>query len=150
MGDDDLDGFENYDNSAWFAAIRAADTWRDVSKPGPKKTGDLSQLVDLLRRKPVDARGDVTLTRDECELLIDLLSRHRLKQKPGGRRVPAYRRSSWADLKLEIAAESVRHYQRKGLKLKDAVERVAASSYVTAAALMLHIKHRLHPDRRRR
>jgi hypothetical protein len=119
-----LDGFERHNDSAWFAAIRAADTWRDAARPGPKKSGDMGQLVDLLRTRLVDASA-VTLTREECELLVDLLSRHQLKQKAGGRKVPAYKRASWAELKLEIAAESVRYYQSKGLSLDQAVDRVA-------------------------
>jgi hypothetical protein len=145
----ELDGFERYEDSAWFAAIRAADRWRDATLKSPKKSGDLSLLVDLLRSKLIDARGDVTLTQDECELLIDLLSRHQLRQKQGGRTVPAYKRSSWAELKLEIAEESVRYYQSKGLSLKAAVERVTANSFVEEKALMLHIQNRLHPERRR-
>jgi hypothetical protein len=39
MADDDLDGFETYEPSGWFAAIRFADTWRDASAPGPRSPG---------------------------------------------------------------------------------------------------------------
>lgn len=148
VDDDDLDGFENFEASAWFAAIRAADRWRDTTKPGRKKYGDLGRLVDLLRTRLVDAGGDVTLTRTECELLIDLLSRHQLNQKRGGRKLPAYKRASWAELRLEIAAETVRYYQRKGLSFEKAVERTTApKGYVTAAALRSRMRGKLHPDR---
>jgi hypothetical protein len=146
--DDDLDGFENYAASAWFAAIRKADRWRDATKPGAKKSGDLSQLVDLLRTRAVDA-PTVTMTREECELLIDLLSRHQLQQKAGGRKVPAYKRLSYAELKLEIAAESVRYYQNKGLSFDKAIDRVARESYVSARALRLYMRQQLHFERRR-
>jgi hypothetical protein len=146
--DDDLDGFEKYDDSAWFAAIRAADCWRDATKPGPKKSGDLCQLVDLLRTRLVDARANL-LTRKECELLIDLLSRHQLKQKAGGRKVPGYKRSSWAELKLEIAGESVRYYQSKGLPLDAAIERAVRERYVSAKALRQYMRQQLHFERRR-
>jgi hypothetical protein len=147
--EDDLDGFEHYDDSAWFAAIRAADTWRDATAPGPKKSGDLSSLVNLLRVKLMDAHGAVTMTREECELLIDLLSRHRLKQKPGGRKVPTYKRSSRAELRLEIALETVRYFQSKGMKADDAVERTAREGNYQAAALRRYKRNQMHPERRR-
>lgn len=148
IDDEDLDGFENYEASAWFAAIRAADRWRDATKHGAKKYGDLGRLVDLLRTRLVDAGGDVTITRTECELLIDLLSRHQLNQKPGGRKLPAYKRASWAELRLEIAAETVRFYQRRGLSFEKAVERTTAPrGYVTAAALQSYMRGKMHPDR---
>jgi hypothetical protein len=148
--DDDLDGFEKYDDSAWFAAIRAADTWYDATKPGDrKKPGDLGQLVDSLRARLVDAAA-VTLACEECELLIDLLSRHTLKQKAGGRKTPAYKRASWAELKLEIAAETVRYYQSKGLSLDAAVERTVRHAYIGESALKLHLRGRLGSTRRRK
>jgi hypothetical protein len=141
--DDDLDGFEKYDDAAWFAAIRTADTWRDATKPGGrKKPGNLGRLVDLLCMRLMDAGAEVVLTREECELLIDLLSRHQLKQKAGGRKVPAYKRASWAQLKLEIAAESVRYYQDKGLSLDAAVEQTVRHYFVGENALRLHLQGR--------
>lgn len=148
--DDDIDGFEKYDNSAWFAAIRTADTWRDATKPGRKKPGNLGRLVDLLRARLVDAHAEVTMTREECEVLIDLLARHKLQQKAGGRKVPAYKRASWAELKLEIAAESVRYYQSVGLSFDAAVERTLRHAYVGESALKLHLQGRLGSTRRRK
>src|SRR5262249_42046373 len=161
--DDDLDGSETYKPSAFFAAIRAADMWRDATMPValktgdvkldaaapvvPKRTGDMSRLVDLLRLRLAQSDTEVTMTREELELLIDLLSRHDLKQKAGGRPVPAYRQASWAELKLETAAEWVQHYQSTGLKFEDAIDHVANEdkiANVTAKALKLYIRGRLH------
>jgi hypothetical protein len=104
-------------------------------------------LVELLRLALVNSPAGVTLSRAECELLIDLLSRHELRQKAGGRKTPVYKRSSWAELKLEIAADSVRYYQRKGLSFDAAVERVARDNYVPAPSLRSYLRGKLHPDR---
>jgi hypothetical protein len=144
--DDGLDGFETYEDSAWFAAVRAADTWRDASLRGPKKNGDLGELVVMLCSKltKTAATEQVNLKREECELLIGLLSRHRFKQKPGGRKVPLYKRSR-AELKLEIAAKMLRYYQDRGLSDERAVELVSRKGYVKASTL-----EALRPERRPR
>jgi hypothetical protein len=150
VGDDDLDGFEPYEDSAFFEAVRKADCWRDATKPprsSKQKRGDLSRLAELLRLRLVDAPTGLLLTREESELFVDLLSRHDLKQKPGGRKVPAYKRSSWAELRLEIAAESVRYYQRRRLSFAAAVERVARENYVPEKALQSYLRGKLHSDR---
>jgi hypothetical protein len=151
MQDDDLNGFEKYEDSAWFAAIRKADRWRDATLKGRKKSSDLTPLVCLLSTKLFNSDGKgVMLTQQECELLIDLLSCHDLQQKPGGRKVPAYKRASWADLKLEIAAEGVRYLEGNGCPRDEAIKQVARTYYVREDALRLFVQQRLHPDRQRR
>ena len=91
-----------YEDSAFFAAVREADRWRDATWPkGPKKTGDMSRLIELLRWKRRNARPDVLLTREERELLRDLVSRGiALNRNRGGRKRPLYKQTSWTKLAL--------------------------------------------------
>jgi len=167
FADQDLDGCETYEPSAFFAAIRMADRWRRpaTSKTGdamldamalvvPKMTGDTSRLVEFLLSILKRSRSErqIAMKRDDFELLIDLLSRHKLTRKPGNQRVPIYRQASWADLQLDMQAEWVRGYQETGLKVEDAVERAAAERLLDVnkkEALISYIRGRLHPDRLR-
>ncbi|HYP30756.1 MAG TPA: hypothetical protein VES00_02715 [Burkholderiaceae bacterium] len=147
---DDLDGFERYEDSAMFEAIRVADCWRaNKSEGGTNRRGDLSRLVRLLRHQLTN--DGLVLTRAEADLLIDLLKRHRLKAKPGGRPLPTYKRASWAELKLEFAAERVRRLMRDGLSLDAAIWQVFDDEGygVPAKALRSYLRGRLHPERRR-
>jgi hypothetical protein len=56
----------------WLSAIEAADTWRDPSQCGPRKTGNLKPLAALFR-------SGAPVPPSVYDLLADLLSRHRLK-----------------------------------------------------------------------
>jgi hypothetical protein len=143
---DDLDGFEKYEDSAWLSAIRAADRWRDATARG-KTESDTGPLVTLLSAKLLNAGGQpVTLTAVECELLIDLLRRHQLQQRAGGRTTPAYKRTV-ADLRLEIADEFVEALVKNGSKEEDAIKRATDKSYVAAETLRLYRQGRVHAER---
>jgi hypothetical protein len=156
--DQDLDGCETYEPSAFFAAIRAADRWRNTAASiVPKKTenGDMTRLVEFLLLKLEQARSDkqVIMDREEFALLIDLLWRHKLVRRPGEQRDPIYREASWTDLQLELVAQYVRYYQSTGLTFADAVDRVVdQDQWIDAEkkeALILYMRGRLHPDRGR-
>jgi hypothetical protein len=135
-----------------------ADTWRDATNPllvkptssgGPLITGDLRPLTSLLCSKVGDD-GTLTLTREESELLIDLLSRHCLKGLAGGRQTPIYKGATEAELKLLYAAEWVRYWESQGRSHDDAVNLGAREIIgVSAEALRLFMRGRHSANERR-
>jgi len=151
--EDEFDGLDLPEDSAWFAAIKAADCWHDQTGTKKKlkklkKAGDLGRLVELLRAKAVGAQANtVTMTRAECELLIDLLSRHFLKQKAGGRRVPAYKQSSLADFRADVAVEFVRALESKGADREQAIKLAVKNGYASEGTVRARLRGKLHPDR---
>lgn len=116
-----------FEESAWLQAIIAADRWRDATWPGGVSSpaeGDTSRIVALLRAR-LDASADpISFGRLEIQLLADLLDRHRLRQKPGGRRVPVYR-NSWAELRVEVPSALVDDLRASGMSLREALKAVA-------------------------
>ena len=135
---------------AWLAAVKAADCWRDKVKPTPrKKSGDMSKLVALLRHRFNKDPDQIRLTRQEWDLLIDLLSRHSLKLKSGQPQLPIYKENTWTEFTLKTAAEFVNLYMEKGHTAEKAVEKVGSHFTPSSETLLAHVKGRLGSTRRR-
>jgi len=120
-----------FKESAWLQAIIAADRWRDGTWPAgvlSPAEGDTSSIVALLRARLDASAETIGFGRLEIQLLADLLDRHCLRQKPGGRRVPVYR-NSWAELRVEAPSALVDDLRASGMSLREALKTVAGDDH---------------------
>lgn len=114
----------------WLSAIEAADM-RPTDDPdeirrGAKPSCDLGPLTELLR-------SDEELSPASRELLADLLERHQLVLRRGGRKVPAYR-ISYAEARLMTAAEDY-HGPKIGKTREETIDLIAQDHDVDAQSL---------------
>jgi hypothetical protein len=107
----------NWDDYTMLLAVIAADK-KQRKKGKSLPTGDLEPLVARLRSGP--------LSDEARELVADLLSRHQLKRKPGGRARPAYEDPSDDQINVMAAADDYHERGRKRGESRDkAIARLA-------------------------
>jgi hypothetical protein len=97
-----------WEDQAWLVAVAAAD-----------RSGDLAPLIARLR-------SDAPLSENARELVADLLARHQLKKRQGGRARPAYEGASDEQVRVIAAAQDYdERGRRPGESEDDALERLA-------------------------